>query len=137
MNQKLDDFMKKIAKYMLFAMNFALLVVGLGLCIVLFLEAWSIAQLAITAIYNDTAYTLVVEEIIYFFLYFEFMALIVQYFRNNYHFPLRYFIYIGITAVIRLIIVDHDIALHVLIWAGTILLLSISLAVVNKFVKHD
>lgn len=39
--------------------------------------------------------------------YFEFIALIVKYFQSGFHFPLRYFVYIGITAIVRLIIVDH------------------------------
>lgn len=42
-----------------------------------------------------------------YFLYFEFIALIVKYFQSGFHFPLRYFVYIGITAIVRLIIVDH------------------------------
>ena len=54
-----------------------------------------------------TSYKLV-ESIIVYFLYFEFIALIIKYFKSNYHFPLRYFIYIGITALIRLIIVSHE-----------------------------
>ena len=78
-----------------------------------------------------------VEGILVFFLYFEFVALIVKYFKNNYHFPLRYFIYIGITAIIRLIIVQHDDPKSVLIWAAAILLLVISLAIAEKFIKKD
>lgn len=78
-----------------------------------------------------------IEEILVFFLYFEFVALIVKYFKNNYHFPLRYFIYIGITAIVRLIIVEHDDPKSVLIWSGAILLLVISLAIAEKFIKKN
>lgn len=129
--------LEKIANYLLIIKNIALIIVAISLCIVLFVEAWAIAKLAIQTFHNDNEHYHIVEKIIYFFLYFEFIALIIKYFKNNFHFPLRYFIYIGITAVIRLIIVDHDIAIHVLIWGSTILVLSISLAIVNKFVKHD
>lgn len=48
------------------------------------------------------------EKILVFFLYFEFIALIIKYFKEHYHFPLRYFMYIGITAMIRVIIIDHE-----------------------------
>ena len=72
-----------------------------------------------------------VEGILVFFLYFEFVALIVKYFKNNYHFPLRYFIYIGITVIIRLIIVQHDDAKSILIWAGAV----ISLVIAEKYIK--
>jgi protein PsiE len=34
--------------------------------------------------------------------------MIVKYFKENYHFPLKYLLYIGITANIRFIIVNND-----------------------------
>ena len=86
---------------------------------------------------NQGSYQHFVEEILVFFLYFEFVALIVKYFKNNYHFPLRYFIYIGITAIIRMIIVQHDDPKSVLVWSGAILLLVISLAIAEKYIKKD
>nr|WP_309245528.1 phosphate-starvation-inducible PsiE family protein [Virgibacillus proomii] len=49
-------------------------------------------------------YQLFLANILIFFLYFQFVAMIIKYFKENYHFPLRYFLYIGITAMIRLII---------------------------------
>ena len=42
----------------------------------------------------------VAEQAVMFFLYFGFIGLIVQYFKSGYHFPLRYFIYAGITAML-------------------------------------
>lgn len=127
----------KISRYLQTFMNISILIVGIALGIVIFLEALEIAKLSISYWKNKTSYISLVDEIIYFFLYFEFLALIVQYFKNNFHFPLRYFIYIGITAAVRLIIVDHDVSKDVLLWGLTILTLSCSLAIVNKFVKHD
>ncbi len=59
-----------------------------------------------------------VEGLVVYFLYFEFIALIVKYFQSGFHFPLRYFVYIGITAIVRLIIVDHKSPLDVLISLG-------------------
>ena len=86
---------------------------------------------------NNGNYQHFIEEILVFFLYFEFVALIVKYFKNNYHFPLRYFIYIGITAIVRLIIVEHDDPKSVLVWSAAILLLVISLAIAEKFIKKN
>ncbi|MED3572323.1 phosphate-starvation-inducible protein PsiE [Cytobacillus praedii] len=70
---------------------------------------------------ND--YKLFLANILIFFLYFEFISMIVKYFKENYHFPLRYFIYIGITAMIRLIIVDHDNPMNTLLYSIVILVL--------------
>ncbi|EGF18089.1 phosphate starvation inducible protein [Haemophilus aegyptius] len=61
-----------------------------------------------------------------FFLYFGFIGLIVQYFKSGYHFPLRYFIYAGITAMLRLIIVNHESS----VVAGAILIMVIALCLV-------
>lgn len=49
---------------------------------------------------QNTSYNLFLANILIFFLYFEFITMIVKYFKENYHFPLRYFLYIGITAMI-------------------------------------
>ncbi len=58
-------------------------------------------------------------------------VLIFKYFRSNYHFPLRYIIYIGITALIRLIIVSHEEPMETLLYAGAILVLVIALYISN------
>ncbi|EAG3487399.1 phosphate-starvation-inducible protein PsiE, partial [Listeria monocytogenes] len=78
------------------------------------------------------------QDILTFFLYFEFIALIIKYFEAQYHFPLRYFIYIGITAIIRFIILDHSSAVSTLILSGAILLLVMALFIANtKLLKRE
>jgi Flp pilus assembly protein TadB len=52
--------------------------------------------------------------------------------ETGFHFPLRYFVYIGITAIVRLIIVDHKSPLDVLIYSAAILLLVITLWLCNS-----
>ncbi|MGM7636657.1 phosphate-starvation-inducible protein PsiE [Bacillus sp. Hm123] len=81
-------------------------------------------------------YQLYLANILIFFLYFEFIAMIVKYFKEEYHFPLRYFLYIGITAMIRLIIVDHDDPLHTLFYSLVILILIVSYFILN-FTPRD
>lgn len=75
---------------------------------------------------------LLVEGIVIYFLYFEFIALIIKYFQSGYHFPLRYFIYIGITAIVRLIIVDHKDPLDTLVYSAAILVLVVTLWLANS-----
>ena len=70
-------------------------------------------------------------NILIFFLYFEFITMIVKYFKEDYHFPLRYFIYIGITAMIRLVIIDHTDSKSMLLYAFVILILIISYFIIN------
>ena len=72
----------------------------------------------------------VAEQAVMFFLYFGFIGLIVQYFKSSYHFPLRYFIYAGITAMLRLIIVNHESSVDTILFAGAILIMVIALCLV-------
>ena len=133
----MDKFAKNISNIFLWVMNLGLLIIGILLSFGLLIEAKEIFNEGMKFLTSQGSYQNFIEEIVVFFLYFEFVALIVKYFKNNYHFPLRYFIYIGITAIVRLIIVQHDNPYSVLIWSGAILLLVISLAIAEKFIKKN
>ena len=133
----MDKFAKNISNIFLWVMNLGLLIIGILLSFGLLIEAKEIFNEGMKFLTSQGSYQNFIEEIVVFFLYFEFVALIVKYFKNNYHFPLRYFIYIGITAIVRLIIVQHDNPYNVLIWSGAILLLVISLAIAEKFIKKN
>lgn len=133
----MEKFSRKISNLFLWIMNIGLLTVGILLSFGLLIELKEIVVEGMKFITNTGNYQCFIEEILVFFLYFEFVALIVKYFKNNYHFPLRYFIYIGITAIVRLIIVEHNDPKSVLIWSAAILLLVISLAIAEKFIKKN
>ena len=142
LNQKkkervMDKFSEKISSIFLWVINLSLLIIGILLSFGLLIEAKEIFEEGRKFLTSAGSHQNFIEEILVFFLYFEFVALIVKYFKNNYHFPLRYFIYIGITAIVRLIIVQHDNPYSVLIWSGAILLLVISLAIAEKFIKKN
>lgn len=133
----MDKFSEKISSIFLWVINLSLLIIGILLSFGLLIEAKEIFEEGRKFLTSAGSHQNFIEEILVFFLYFEFVALIVKYFKNNYHFPLRYFIYIGITAIVRLIIVQHDNPYSVSIWSGAILLLVISLAIAEKFIKKN
>ncbi|RPH25601.1 phosphate-starvation-inducible protein PsiE [Buttiauxella warmboldiae] len=120
-----------IATVLQTVLNLALLTLGLILIIFLGKETLHLANVLFTPSEQTSKY-LFIEGLVVYFLYFEFIALIVKYFQSGYHFPLRYFIYIGITAIVRLIIIDHKQPLDVLIYSGAILLLVITLWLCNS-----
>lgn len=120
-----------IATVMQTILNLALLTLGLILIIFLGKETLHLANVLFAPSEQASKY-LFIEGLVVYFLYFEFIALIVKYFQSGYHFPLRYFIYIGITAIVRLIIIDHKQPLDVLIYSGAILLLVITLWLCNS-----
>ncbi len=114
-------------------LNLGLLCLGLILVVFLGKETVHLADVLFAP--EQTSKYELVEGLVVYFLYFEFIALIVKYFQSGFHFPLRYFVYIGITAIVRLIIVqprDHKSPLDVLIYSAAILLLVITLWLCNS-----
>ena len=110
-------------------LSLGLLALGIILIVFLGKETLHLA-IALFAPVQTSKYELV-EGLVVYFLYFEFIALIVKYFQSGLHFPLRYFVYIGITAIVRLII-DHQSPMDVLIYSAAILLLVITLWICNS-----
>ena len=78
-------------------LNLGLLCLGLILVVFLGKETVHLADVLFAP--EQTSKYELVEGLVVYFLYFEFIALIVKYFQSGFHFPLRYFVYIGITAL--------------------------------------
>ena len=127
----------RISKLLLTIKNIALVGVAISLCIDLINTIISLGYVTWANIQGYSTYSLLIEELITFFLYFEFIALIVKYFKNNFHFPLNFFLYIGITAIVRLLIIDHESSYDNLIWSVAIFVLVCSLVLVEKFIGHN
>ena len=121
----------RISKLLLTIKNIALVGVGIALCIALINTLISLGFITWANIQGYSTYYLLIEELITFFLYFEFIALIVKYFKNN------FFLYIGITAIVRLLIIDHESSYDNLIWSVAIFVLVCSLVLVEKFIGHN
>ncbi|SXG02367.1 PsiE protein [Klebsiella variicola] len=119
-----------IATAMQTVLNLGLLCLGIILIVFLGKETLHLADVLFTP--EPTSKYRLVESLVVYFLYFEFIALIVKYFQSGFHFPLRYFVYIGITAIVRLIIIDHESPMAVLIYSAAILILVITLWLCNS-----
>lgn len=128
---KNKDLAKLISTILQLTLNVALILLAISLCILMGKELIYFVQHSILTSRTTNNYELL-EHILIFFLYFEFIAMIVKYFKENYHFPLRYFLYIGITAMIRLIIVSHENGLQTLLYACAILVLIISYFIITR-----
>lgn len=112
-----------------YVLNISLCLLAIILSVMLIIEIVDFIQLIFVEEKRDYKYFL--ANILVFFLYFEFITMIVKYFKEDYHFPLRYFMYIGITAMIRLIIVDHEHALDTLLYSLVILVMIIGNYIIN------
>ena len=120
-----------IASVLQRVLNVGLVILAVILVVFLGKETIHLANVLFSTEEQASSY-LLIEGIVIYFLYFEFIALIVKYFQSGYHFPLRYFIYIGITAIIRLIIVDHKNPFDTLYYSTAILILVVTLWLANS-----
>ena len=71
------------------------------------------------------------EEVFIMFLFIELVAAIKIYFSENYHFPLRFFVYMWITDLIRHVIVSHNDWKETLYFSLAIFVLIICLAIMD------
>ena len=127
---------QNISRFMQLFLSGVLFVLGAILSILLLMSTWSLVSIVVeTHQFNNNE---ILGAIVPWFLYFEFLALIAKYYQSGLHFPLRYFIYIGITAIIRLIILYHDDPMHTLLFSLSILVLLVALYLANtKLLKRD
>ncbi|WP_188006660.1 phosphate-starvation-inducible protein PsiE [Sporosarcina sp. ANT_H38] len=122
-------FLKIIPKTLQIILNISLVFLAVILSYLLMKELFVFGH---TLIINESHdYQLYLANILIYFLYFEFIAMIIKYFKEDYHFPLRYFLYIGITAMVRLIIVDHGNPVNTLFYSLVILILIIGYFIMN------
>ncbi len=124
------DFTYVIPKLLQIVLNTSLVFLAIILSFLLVKELFMFCQLLVEE-GSGNDYKVFLESILIFFLYFEFITMIVKYFKESYHFPLRYFIYIGITAMIRLIIVEHSNPVSTLLYSFVILVLIIGYLIIN------
>ena len=100
------------------------------------MSTWSLVALVFVA--HEMSGAEILGSIVTWFLYFEFLALIAKYYQSGLHFPLRYFIYIGVTVIVRLIILYHDDPMNTLIFSVSILVLVVALYLANtKLLKRE
>ena len=71
------------------------------------------------------------QEIISFFMLFEFIMMILRYIQEGHHIPIRYLILICLTAILRQLMVAHGDGLQTLLLSLSILLLVVVLFILG------
>ena len=96
-SQELEKLPRVVTGVLKVVLSFSLIALAVVLIIALAKITYTLAIM----VFNTSSVVPydVAEQAVMFFLYFGFIGLIVQYFKSGYHFPLRYFIYAGITAI--------------------------------------
>ena len=128
-SQELEKLPRVVTGVLKVVLSFSLIALAVVLIIALAKITYTLAIM----VFNTSSVVPydVAEQAVMFFLYFGFIGLIVQYFKSGYHFPLRYFYFMrGITAMLRLIIVNHESSVDTILFAGAILIMVIALCLV-------
>lgn len=126
---KITKYNINISRLFQFILNFSSL--SLAILLVFFLASKTYQLTLLFSINLASLYYYLLEHIFTYILYFQFIALIIKYFQSNNHFPLRYFIYIGITTIVCLIIIVHKSTTDIIIYDEATLLLVLALYFIN------
>ncbi|MFM2691723.1 phosphate-starvation-inducible protein PsiE [Lactococcus lactis] len=110
-----------------------LMVVGHLMVYFLFREVYNLVLLAFLS-ESEVHYYDILESILSFFIFFEFLTLIITSLRNKGHVSLIFLLSLGITSLIRLLLTYHERLVGVLLIASAILILIIGVFVLKKFV---
>jgi protein PsiE len=115
------------SKWIRHVINRSQLVMNLSLIAVMLILAWLMMKEVVTVAnlaWGGTAQVHdILVEVVNFFLYFAFVSMITVYFKEEFHFPIRYLLYIGITATIRFIMINRDNAMQNLMLSVVIVIL--------------
>ena len=76
-------------------------------------------------------FSIVMQEVVSFFMLFEFIMMVLRYIQEGHHIPIRYLILICITAILRQLMVLHGDGVQTLLLSLSILLLVVVLFVLN------
>ncbi|WP_433958401.1 phosphate-starvation-inducible PsiE family protein [Cytobacillus horneckiae] len=120
---------KWVLKFYQNILNLSLIILSCVLIFFLFRELFNIVKDAFIG--NNDVHD-ILGRVLVFFLYFGFITMIVDYFKENYHFPIKNLLYIGITATIRFIIVNNEHPIQNLWLSLVVLVLMISYFLPNK-----
>lgn len=112
-----------VVKVMQVVLNLVLLC--LGIILVVFLGKEILYLVYVLFMLELVSKYKLVEGLVVYFFYFEFIVLIVKYFEFGFYFLLCYFVYIGIIVIVWFIIVDYELLLVVFIYFVVILILVI------------
>ncbi|MDV3546048.1 phosphate-starvation-inducible protein PsiE [Leuconostoc falkenbergense] len=123
---------QKVAGYFEYVLNAVMIVIGVVIFGFLLRELLNLAQMLwMTDIAGH--FTELAEEILVVFLFFEFLSLVREYFIKDAHISTGNFLYIGVTALIRAMLVYHDQTDKTLMLAAAIFLLVVAQAIYRCF----
>ena len=132
--EKFNQTIVKFSRFLQLLTIVAIALLGICLVIVLFISLFALGSQLLTFNLTDD-YFRVLDEVIVFFLFFEFAAMIISALKHNGHISVNFLMSLGITALLRGLIASHGSSSEIVLYALAILLLIIGMVILNRFIK--
>ncbi|PCR99105.1 phosphate-starvation-inducible protein PsiE [Lactococcus fujiensis] len=133
MQKHFEKFEDKVVNFLTKASFFSLILVGCVIIFFLFREVYYMLEMTIRA-ETSSAYYKILDSILSFFIFFEFLTLILTSIRHKGHVSLIFLLSLGVTALIRVLLIYHDNLIGVLAISCSILILIVGIIVLKKFI---
>lgn len=124
---------QKVANYFEYVLNSLMIIIGVVIFGFLLREIYNLAHLLLKVEDMRSHFNQITDATLAVFLFFEFMSLVREYFIKDAHISMESFLYIGVTALIRAILVYHDQTMKTLLLALSIGILVVALTVYRYF----
>jgi protein PsiE len=130
-----NKFVSKFAQFLQKLLVIAIGLLGIVLIILLFRELIPLFKLLFSASIKESNST-ILDEIIVFFLFFEFTAMVISALRHHGHTSINFLMGLGVTALIRGLITAHGHVWEIVATSISILMLIIAMVIFNKNLKN-
>lgn len=133
MRVTIQERFQKLGKLFEGAALVAVALLGLFLLVELVVKLVGIGSLAL---HFDAGFYVFLDQVVGFFIIFEFLVMVIEALRNHGHVSITMLMGLGLTALLRRLLVEHGDPLTTLTEVGAIVLLTVGLAIYRYFV-HD
>lgn len=130
-----NKFVSKFAQFLQKLLVIAIGLLGIVLIILLFRDLIPLFQLLFSSSIKESNST-ILDEIIVFFLFFEFTAMVISALRHHGHTSINFLMGLGVTALIRGLITAHGHVWEIIATSASILMLIIAMVIFNKHLKN-
>lgn len=130
-----NKFISKFARFLQMLLVIAIGLLGILLIILLFRDLIPLFQ-SLFSLKIQESNSAIMDEIIVFFLFFEFTAMIISALRHHGHTSINFLLGLGVTALVRSLITAHGNIWGTLATAVAILVLVIAMVIFNKNLRN-
>lgn len=130
-----NKFVSKFAQFLQKLLVIAIGLLGIVLIILLFRDLIPLFKSLLSPSIEESNST-ILDEIIVFFLFFEFTAMVISALRHHGHTSINFLMGLGVTALIRGLITAHGHVWEIIATSASILMLIIAMVIFNKYLKN-